>query len=74
VKCNGWTNYETWSVYLHFFDGFEADGEEYSADMCQAWVEESSLGVEVNSFAYLIVHQFLSEVNWQEIADHINEK
>jgi hypothetical protein len=74
MQYNGWTNYETWSVHLHFFDGFDPEGEEYTADMCKDWFEQGSFGVEPNSFAELIVQQFVSKVNWQEIADHINEK
>ena len=74
MSYNGWKNYETWSVHLHFFDGFDREGIEYSADMVenhvQTCVESSVAG---GSFAMMLVQQFLHAVDWQEIANAINE-
>jgi hypothetical protein len=73
MTYNGWANYETWSVHLHFFHGFDADGVEYTADMCEELLQ-ACMNMPDHSFQAMIVGQFLNAVNWQEIADHINEK
>ncbi len=73
-KCNGWTNYATWRVNLEIIDGleFEIDGEKVTADQCKDYaVEVVSDGADGFALEYALA--FLDEVNWQEIADHINE-
>lgn len=67
---NGWTNYETWRVHLEVFDG--GDWEGYSPEAMQELVEEllesSSEGI-ARDYAFA----FISNVDWQEIADHYQE-
>ena len=73
-KCNGWTNYATWRVNLEIIDGleFEIDGEEVTADHCKDYaVEVVSDGADGFALEYALA--FLQDVNWQEIAEHINE-
>ena len=77
TKYNGWTNYATWRVYLEIFsdldDEFFEDG--VSAELCEDYVNtvvfESTphrLGL-MADYAYV----FLIEVNYAEIANHLNE-
>lgn len=70
---NGWTNYATWRIALEIFDGYEP-GYEVSADHCAELVEEvlfsSGSGSNLSdSYA----RAFLADVNYHEIADHLNE-
>jgi hypothetical protein len=73
-KYNGWTNYATWRVNLEIFDGlppYENDGA-VTPEECQAYAEELvSEGAEGFALDYALA--FLQDVNWQEIADHLNE-
>ena len=82
TKYNGWTNYETWKVNLELVDSESLAEmlEDYKpdfmgfVDMVKQYVEEIAyLGAEENSFAESAVHAFLSDVNWYEIAEHIQE-
>lgn len=73
-RYNGWSNYETWRVNLKLFDGFDPEGQWYTGDdletLANEWLEGQATP---GSFAQGILGTFLSDVNWQEIADHINE-
>ena len=70
---NGWTNYETWRV-LEIFDGLYSDmeGEKVTAEGCKDYAEEvvSESG---EGLALDYARAFIGDVNWQEIADHLNE-
>ena len=68
---NGWTNYETWRVALENFDGFDCDGVEYSEDDLQNLVI-ARLETEANGLALDYAIAFIDNVNWHEIALHIN--
>lgn len=73
-RYNGWSNYETWRVNLELFDGFDPDDEWMTGDKLEAMADEWTEGQTTDgSFASGILGTFLSAVNWQEIADHINE-
>lgn len=75
---NGWANYETWLTNLHMLDGMtprdlgirgQVTGEEL-----REFVEESfEESVFKNPFVSDMVRTFLQEVDWDEIADHVNE-
>lgn len=82
MSYNGWSNYETWRVYLECVDGMTLDDlgaksyddqariQEILENMC----DEIILG-QAKGFALDLARSFLSEVNWREIADHmINEE
>ena len=74
-KYNGWTNYATWRVNLEIFDGLYSDmeGEKATAEGCKDYAEEVvSEGAEGLALAY--AEAFLGEVNWEEIAESINEQ
>ena len=75
-KHNGWTNYATWRVNLEIFDGYDPDGEPVSADMLQEMAEEHIFcEAEGNTgLAYSYAMAFIADVNWHEIAQHINEE
>ena len=72
---NGWTNYETWRVNLELFDGLYSDmgGEKVTAESCKDYAEEvvSESG---EGLALDYARAFLANVNWHEIADHLNEE
>jgi hypothetical protein len=55
---NGWTNYATWRVNLEIIDGIEIETQ-----MCAATIKEIVEDV-----------VFISEVNFYEIAQSINEE
>jgi hypothetical protein len=67
---NGWTNYPTWRVYLEYFDG--AEMSPVSADDVRLCVEDY-VDDEVRSDTLRgWVDYFLGEVDWEQIADHLN--
>ena len=72
---NGWENYETWNVSLHFMDSFDGETSRVSADTVEEMVDEyiSSGGfTRCAPFIGDIIQSFMGEVKWQEIADAIN--
>ena len=70
---NGWTNYATWRINLEWFDGYDWYGTDYvSPDYLQEMVEEA-LEMDCNNATVLsYALAFLDDVNWDEIAEHIN--
>lgn len=72
-KYNGWTNYATWKMALEWFDNADAYDEPTHADACRELVE----CVLESNCDYLpaldLAMAFLDDVNWQEIAEHINQ-
>ena len=78
-KHNGWTNYATWRINLEIIDGIE-----FETKMCAATIQEIvedavfsqyELG---DGFVKALVEDyaraFVSEVNFYEIAQSINER
>ena len=69
---NGWTNYATWRVQLEIFDGMEIY-EEMSLkdvkDYAEGVIEDTSTPGLARDYALA----FLSDVDWQEIADNLND-
>jgi hypothetical protein len=74
-KYNGWTNYATWRVNLEIIDGIEIDTKQ-----CAASIKEIIDDVVfsqydgMNSLMYDYARAFVSEVNFYEIAQSINEE
>jgi hypothetical protein len=69
---NGWTNYQTWRVQLEIFDGMEIDQEmthEDVKDYAEQIIEDTSTPGLARDYALA----FLSDVDWQEIADNLND-
>ena len=74
ANYNGWTNYETWRVNLEIFDGYDPDGQEVDHETLKDMAEELILmDVDDTTLVASYAMTFLSEVNWHEIAKHINE-
>ena len=74
-KCNGWTNYATWRVNLEILGDIEFN-EHVSADYLKEIVEDCVFGNAPENL-YLIKDYalaFLGDVNYYEIASHINEE
>jgi hypothetical protein len=69
---NGWTNYATWRIALEIFDGYEF-GYEVSAQECEEFAEEIIFQNDSDTLADSYARAFLSDVNYHEIADHLNE-
>ena len=78
-KYNGWTNYATWRVNLEIFDGYDPEGQEIDHEYCKDFAEEIVFGDindinTSNALAHSYTSAFMSDVNWHEIAEHINEE
>lgn len=81
-KCNGWTNWETWKVNLHWGDYWSSrvwdDGETIDADTMRSDVEEfldeafSLLPEGQRLFIDDMID--LSVVDWYQLADHYKEE
>ena len=85
-KYNGWTNYATWLVNLHFdcldftddveagvFDDMDADGIRcHVASWIQEYVEcyLDEVVDNDNCFVDDLINSTLSDVDWHDIADH----
>ena len=70
---NGWTNYATWRINLEY--GFNDGGfEGYSADMLREIVEEHLESECDNETTLSYALAFVSDVNWHEIAEHLEEE
>jgi hypothetical protein len=79
-KYNGWTNYATWRVMLEIFDGYAYDQDAdhvVTADDCEAYVSEILDTYDGAHSEQTLTRDyadaFLGEVNWYEIAGHIND-
>ena len=74
-EYNGWTNYATWRINLEIIDGIEIETK-----MCAATIKEIVEDVVfsqydgTNSLMYDYASAFISEVNFYEIAQSINEE
>ena len=76
-KYNGWTNYATWRVNLEILGDIEFD-EHVSADYLKEIVEDVVFSqYELGNGSHLVedyARAFVSEVNFYEIAQSINEE
>ena len=76
-EYNGWTNYATWRINLEIIDGIEID-----TIICAEYIKELVEDVvfsqyELGNGSHLIedyARAFVSEVNFYEIAQRINEE
>lgn len=73
---NGWTNYATWRVNLEVFDGWDNEGCLLDADDIKELAEDIIFRPysKMPSLAEDYARAFLSDVNWYEIAEAINER
>ncbi len=75
-KYTGWTNYATWRINLEILGDIEFE-EHVSADYLKEIVEDCVFGGRDFSGLSLVKDyalSFLSQVNYYEIAEHINEE
>ena len=76
-QYNGWTNYATWRVNLEILGDIELN-EHVSADYLKEITEDCVFSnYEMQSGSHLIedyARAFINEVNYYEIAEHINEE
>jgi hypothetical protein len=88
VKMNGWSNYETWLTAMHWVDYLtdarleeqEETGEDIQWTVEQikdlVWEHEvstSGMDEESSSIALTLFRNAWRIINWQEIAEHVNE-
>jgi hypothetical protein len=75
-EYNGWTNYATWRVNLEILGDIEFD-EQVSADYLKEIVEDVVFSqYELGNGSHLVedyARAFVSDVNYYEIANHIND-
>jgi hypothetical protein len=78
MSYNGWTNWETWLTNLHILDGLTArdinGSRTVTADEVRDYVEEI---IEIGESQRVgivadIIGGFMSEVDWRELAIHLN--
>ena len=69
---NGWTNYATWRINLELFDGMEID-EPVSCDYVEELAQEYINPDGEESIRVDYANAFISDVNWHEIAEHLND-
>jgi hypothetical protein len=70
---NGWTNYATWRIALEIFDGYEPDYMVTAQD-CEEMAEQVIFQNSVDTLSDSYARAFLSDVNYNEIANNLNEK
>lgn len=70
---NGWTNYATWRIALEIFDGYDP-GYKMDAAECEQFAEDIIFQNSSDTLSDSYARAFISDVNWYEIADHINEQ
>lgn len=68
---NGWSNYETWRINLEMFDGADFGFPVTPEFLIEQVQEHLSQGVD-NPTTLSYALRFLDDVNWSEIADHLN--
>ena len=74
-KCNGWTNYATWRVNLEILGDIEFENKTSANELKE--IAESRVfgnynGIN-NRLMYDYASAFMSEVNFYEIAEGIND-
>jgi hypothetical protein len=76
-EYNGWTNYATWRVNLEILGDIEFE-ETVTADDLKEIVEDVVFSqYELGNGSHLVedyAKAFISQVNFYEIAEHINQK
>ena len=85
TKYNGYTNYETWLVGLWYSDSYNEyfleqfrEGEllqHFNADQLRDYVIEGLMDDQTpeNGLVTDLVNNAMSQVNWRELAEHVEE-
>jgi hypothetical protein len=72
---NGWSNYATWRINLEIFDGY--DNEDFDPVTAEELKYHAETLIELESDGGMALDYalaFVANVNWHEIAAHINEQ
>lgn len=69
---NGWANYATWRVMLECFDGYDTD-ERVTGALCREMTEDAIISTTPEGLGRDYAFAFLARVDWDEIADAVNE-
>ena len=74
TKYNGWTNYATWRINLEIIEDIEFETQQTAEDIKEI-VESVVLDQLPNEcwLAYGYAEAFIDQVNFDEIAEHVNE-
>lgn len=73
-KCNGWSNYATWKVNAEILG--DMDFSHVTYDYLEEIVEHEVFGNyndKNNRLMYEFAQAFISQVDFRELAEHINE-
>ena len=81
-KYNGWANYATWRINLEMFDGYEVTEHftgrpevnelaDHLKETAESYLEETAGDSASLCLSYALA--FLSDVDWEEIAEHMLE-
>ncbi len=73
-EYNGWTNYETWRVNLEIFDGLDTENEQVTPEDCEEYAKTIVNDGSPEGLALDYAYAFLDQVNFDEIAKHLNEQ
>jgi len=65
TKYNGWTNYATWRINLEIIEDIEFETHQTAEDIKEL--------VESVVLDQLYAEAFIDQVNFGEIAEHVNE-
>lgn len=83
IECNGFANYETWCASQWYMDHmadyfanmgyYHADPNELEAALTHVCEERELMSKVPNGFVGDILTQAWREVDWHELAGHLNE-
>lgn len=79
TTCNGWTNYATWRVNIEMLDEINPPDMDWPtsvvalADTLRDYVKDYICESTNNDIAMGYALAFISEVDWQQIADRMIE-
>ena len=74
TRYNGWTNYSTWRINLEIFDGWDDIAGDITPESLEEIANEIlDMGGSDHSTTLDFARAFIADVNWHEIAEHLNE-
>ena len=74
TKYNGWTNYATWRIHLEVIEDVEFETHQTADDLKE--IVESVVLDQLPKECWLALYSaqaFIDQVNFDEIAEHVNE-
>ena len=73
VTYNGWANYSTWRIRLELFDGWDVSAGPVTAEEIKCIAEDQIEFSSKEGPARDYAMAFISDVDWREIAESINQ-